>query len=91
MSAGFSDGSADQEYACNAGDTGDLGLILRSGKSLGGGKWQPISIYLPEKCHRLRSLIVYSPKGGKESDTTERLNMHACMMPIIYYCIQRLR
>ena len=91
MPAGLSDGSAYQEYAWNAGDTGDPGSILRSGKSLGGGKWQPTTVYLPEKCHGLRSPVVYSPKSGKESDMTEWLNMHACMMPAIYYCIQMLR
>ena len=91
MPVGLSDGSANQEYACNAGDTGDPGLILRSGKSLGRGKWQSALVFLTEKCHGLRSPVVYTPKGHKESDITEWLNMHACMMPAIYYCIQTLR
>ena len=28
-----------------------------------------------------RSLAGYSPWGSKESDMTERLSMHACMIP----------
>ena len=35
------DGSADKQSACNAEDTGDSGLIPGSGRSPGGGKWQP--------------------------------------------------
>ena len=36
-------------------------------------KWQPTPVFLPEKSHRQRSLAGYSPWGGKELDTTERL------------------
>ena len=34
-------------------------------------KWQPIPVLLPGKFHGQRSLVGYSPWGGKESDTTE--------------------
>ena len=34
---GFPDGSAGEESACNAGDTGYVGLIPGSGRSPGGG------------------------------------------------------
>ena len=34
-------------------------------------KWQPTPVLLPGKSHGQRSLAGYSPKGGKESDTTE--------------------
>ena len=37
-------------------------------------KWQPIPVSLPEKSNGQRSLVGYSPKGHKESDTTERLS-----------------
>ena len=57
----------------NAGDTEDMGFIPGSERSPGGGKWQPTSVFLPEKSHGQRSLVVYSPKGHKESDMTERL------------------
>ena len=37
-------------------------------------KWQPTPVFLPGKSHGLRSLVGYSPRGRKESDTTERLH-----------------
>ena len=35
---GFPGGSVGKESSCNAGDTGDAGSILGSGRSLGGGQ-----------------------------------------------------
>ena len=35
-------------------------------------KWQPTPVFLPEKSLRWRILMGYSPRGRKESDTTER-------------------
>ena len=37
-------------------------------------KWQPTPVFLPGKPHGQRSLLGYSPWGGKESDMTEQLN-----------------
>ena len=37
-------------------------------------KWQPTPALLPGKSHGQRSLVDYSPWGGKESNTTERLH-----------------
>ena len=37
-------------------------------------KWQPTPVFLPGESHGWRSLVGYSPRGRKESDTTERLN-----------------
>ena len=34
------------------------------------------SVFLPGEFHGQRSLIGYSPWGGKESDRTERLHFH---------------
>ena len=48
---GFPDGSAGKESSCNAGDTGDMGLIPVLGRSPEGGKWQPTPVFLPEKSH----------------------------------------
>ena len=36
-------------------------------------KWQPTPLFLPGEFCGLRSLVSYSPRGHKESDTTERL------------------
>ena len=74
---GFLNVSAGKESACNARDTGDMGLSPGSGKSPGGEKWQPTPVYLPEKFHGQRSLcgpeepVWSSLCGHKESDTTE--------------------
>ena len=38
------------------------------------GLWHPTPVLLPGKSHGQRSLVVYSPWGRKESDTTERLH-----------------
>ena len=54
-----------------ARDAGDTGLIPELGRSPGGGKWQPIPVFLPGKSHGQRSLAGYSPWGQKELDTTE--------------------
>ena len=35
-------GSSSKESACNAGDTGDMGLIPGSGRSPGGGHGNPL-------------------------------------------------
>ena len=39
-------------------------------------KWQPTPVFLPRESHGQRSLTGYSPRGHKESDTTERLHTH---------------
>ena len=36
-------------------------------------KWQPTPVFWPEESHGQRSLVGYSPRSRKESDTTERL------------------
>ena len=70
---GYTDGWAGKESTCSAGDTGNGGLILGSGRPPGGGKWQPTPIFLPDKAHGQSSLVGYSAWGHKESDTTEYL------------------
>ena len=37
-------------------------------------KWQPTPVFLPGESHEQRDLVGYSPRGHKESDTTEQLN-----------------
>ena len=41
-------------------------------------KWQPTPVFLPGESHGRRSLESYSPRGRKESDTTERLHFTSC-------------
>ena len=80
---GFLHGSMGKESASNAGDTGDMGSILGSGRIPGGGKWQPTPVSLPEKSYGQRSLAGYSPEESKESDTTE----HHVLLILYILCI----
>ena len=62
-------GGTCKELPASAGDTIDMGSIPGSGRSPGGGKWQPIPVFLPEKSHGWRSLVGCSPWGREELDT----------------------
>ena len=44
--------------------------------------WQPTPVYLPGESHGQRSLVIYSSRGCKESDTTEQLSDWAHMHTI---------
>ena len=60
----FHNGSSDKESACNAGATGDAGMIPGSGRSPGGGndnQPQYSCLELPGKCHGQRSQVGYCP------------------------------
>ena len=39
--------------------------------------WQPFLVFLPGESHGQRSLVGFSPKGQRESDTTERPNKNS--------------
>ena len=67
----FPDGSADKESSCNAGDTGDMGLIPVLGRSPEGGKWQPTPVFWPGESQGLGNLVGCCLWGRTESDTTE--------------------
>ena len=41
--------------------------------------WQPTPVFLPGESQGQRSLAGYSPKGHKESDTTEQLSTSMCV------------
>ena len=73
LSNGGSDGKE------SAHNSGDLGPIPGSGKSLGGGHVNPLQYSCLGNPYGQRSLVGYSPWGHKESDTTERLSSHICM------------
>ena len=53
----------------NAGDIRDSGLIPGSGGSPEEGNGNPLQYYCLENPYEQRSLVVYSPKCCKESDT----------------------
>ena len=60
----FAGGSDSKESACNAGN---LGLIPGLGRTP--GEWN--SYPFQYSCHGQRSLAGYSPRGRRESGTTE--------------------
>ena len=65
----FPGGSDGKESACNIGDSGSiLGQEEPSRR-----EWLPTAVFLPGECHGQRNLVSYSPRGCKESDTTEQL------------------
>ena len=57
-STGFPGGSNGNESSCNAGD---LGLIPGLGRSLGGGRGNPLQNSCLENLHGQGSLVGYSP------------------------------
>ena len=73
---GFPNGSAGKEPAFNVGDTGNVGLIPGLGRSPGGGNGNPLQYSCLKKSHGQRSLVCYSSKGHKDSDSTEQLSTH---------------
>ena len=48
-------------------------------------KWHPTPVFLPRKSHGQRSLASYSPRGRKESDTTEQLHSTSLINNILTY------
>ena len=53
-------------------------------------KWQPTPALLPGESHGQRSLVGYSPRGGKESDTTQRLHFTSVIYGIIICLTQQI-
>ena len=70
---GFPGGADVKASACNVGD---LGLIPGSGRSPGGGNGNPLQYSCHGESHGGRSLVGYSSRGRKESNTTELLHFH---------------
>ena len=56
---GFPGGSVGKESACNAGDTGDAGLIPESGRSPVGGNGNPLQYSCLKNPTVKRSLVGY--------------------------------
>ena len=66
---GFPGGSDGKECACNAGDAS--GFDPWAGIVPWSRTWQPTPVSLPGESHGHSSLVGYSPRDHKESDTTE--------------------
>ena len=73
----FPSGTTVENPLANAEDAGGMGSIPGSGKIPRNGKQQATSVFLLGKFYGQRSLMDQSLWGCKESDTTERLSMHA--------------
>ena len=58
-------------------NAGDGGSIPGSGRFPGGENGNPLQYSCLENPHELRSLAGYCQRGYKESDTAERLSVHA--------------
>ena len=65
----FSGGSDGKASTYNAGD---LGSPPELGRSPGGGHGNPLQYSCLENPYGQRSLVGYSPCGGKESNTAKR-------------------
>ena len=70
-STGFPGCSVVNNLPANAGDTG---LVPGSGRSPGGGKWQPTPVVLLGKSHGQRRLLGYIHGVAKEWDKTQQVN-----------------
>ena len=57
--------------SANAGDVRDVGSMPRWRRSPGGGCGNPLQCSCLENTHGHRSLVGYSPRDHKGSDTTE--------------------
>ena len=76
VTEGFPGGSDGTVSAYSAGDPGSIPGL---GKSSGEGNGYPL-IFLPGKSKRQRSLVGCSPRGCKESGTTERLRFNIAIV-----------
>ena len=70
---GFPGGSEVKASASNGGGPGFNPWV---GKIPWRRKWQSTPVFLPGESHGRKSLVGYSPRGRKESDTTEQLHLH---------------
>ena len=70
-------GSEVKASACICLQCGTPGFDPWLGKIPWRRKWQPTPIFLPGESGGRRSLVGYSPRGCKESDTTEQLHFQS--------------
>ena len=79
---GFPGGSVGKEPVCNAGVTGDAGLIPGLGRFPGGGRGNPLQYSCLEQPMD-RGAWQASAHGAENSWTAEAIE-HACMHACIY-------
>ena len=79
-------GIAGREPSCQCRSLKGCRLSPWVGKIPWRRAWQPTPVFLPGESHGQRSLAGYSPWGHTESDTTERLSIHAHL-----YCSRTLQ
>ena len=72
---GFPAGTSGKDPACQCRRHKKHRFDPWVGKILWRRKWQPTPVFLTENSHGQRSLVSYSPKGHKELDTSEWLNI----------------
>ena len=77
---GFPGGSGGEESASSAGDPGFDPWV---GKIPWRRKQQPTPVFLPGESHGQRSLVGYSPRGHKESGTTELTDAQAARIGVL--------
>ena len=70
---GFPGGASGKEPACQCRRSKRQGFDPWVGKIPCWRAWQPTPVFLPGKSQGQRSLVGHSPKGCKESDTSEAI------------------
>ena len=83
LSVGFPDSSVGKEFTCLCRRHKRHGFDPWVRKVPWSREWKPTLVFLLGKFHGQRSLEGYSLWGRKESDTTDRLSMPACMQLIV--------
>ena len=73
-----------KEYACQCRRHKRRGFDPWLGKIPWRRKWQLAPVFLPERSHRQRSLMGYSPWSRKESDMTEHRHVYVYVYTYIY-------
>ena len=66
-----------------------MGSVPWLGRSAKGGHSKPLQQTCLKNPHGQRSLVVFSPRGCKELDTTERLSTHREMEPFSIFLFQK--
>ena len=76
MMEGFLDGLMGKESACNAGDTGDVGLISGLGRSPGEGNGYPLQYLCLGNSMDRGAWWAIAHGVTKESDITDQLTVY---------------